>query len=458
MGIYDSAVKFGKGLVSGAADCAQRLGKNQEEFAGRIGSPELSHAKVKDVFTREKLPLPEFAKDHEEFLTEEYKRLYKNIRRKDINQAELNALLRCTQSDIDMTIINNLLHNYNAGEIAELMKFPQKRILQTANGLGVFDKEKRIPRAFSFEELKNILEKYPDLDGDYLSFLTKLEIQPDEIIGKRMFYYDELLPLLKSTKLQDKFLQMTKFEKEIDRFGVEGVQNGNKTGKIPRYIYHLTSKENYEKMLQNGVLQTTSDGWFKQKGIFAVELENLFKRWGNNELWEECPLQLSLLEHAAKDSDKIVILKIPTAKLEQENLYIRSQNQLIPDHFGLSDYFEQICGSTKYKDKEKLDTQDFFDIINHALNKRIANLNSQKHLAYGAPAGQSKLYKQRKEAIEYIYSDPIPMSDVEKIGETNIAELKNLEDEDDIPVETMKNIFKKLLKGKPEENSLILFE
>lgn len=455
MGTYDSALKLGKSL---ALEATQRLSKNNERFAGRIGSPELSHAKPRDVFSKEKLPLSQFAKEHEEFLIEEYKRLYKNLRRENINQADLDALLRCTQNDIDMTIIDNLLRNYSAGEVAELMKFPQKRVLQTANSFGVFDKEKRIPRAFSFDELKNILAKYPDIDGDYLSFLTRLEIQTDEILDKRMFYYDELLPLLKSTKLQDKFLQMKKLEKEIDRFGVEGVQNGNKTGKIPRYIYHLTSKENYEKMLQNGVLQTTSDGWFKQKGIFAVELENLFKRWGNNELWEECPLQLSLLEHAAKDSDKIVILKIPTAKLEQENLYIRSQNQLIPDHFGLSDYFEQICESPRYKNKQQLDTQDFFDIINHALNKRIANLNSQKHLAYGAPAGQSKLYKQRREAIEYIYGDSIPMSDIKKIGEANVAGLKKHEDEDDIPVEILKNIFQELFKGTPEEKSLILFD
>ena len=70
------------------------------------------------------------------------------------------------------------------------------------------------------------------------------------------------------------------------------------------------------------------------------------------------------------------------------------------------------------------------------------------HLTFGELAKFSKLYKQRKEAIEYMYKDEIPFEYVEKIGETDISEYtkngwKNLE-------RNLQEIFKELLKNSPE--------
>ena len=66
----------------------------------------------------------------------------------------------------------------------------------------------------------------------------------------------------------------------------------------------------------------------------------------------------------------------------------------------------------------------------------------------GAPVNESKLYTKRKQAIEYVYKDNIPITDAEKIGELNIAALRSSTEYD--PTKPMRSIFTALLKGTPE--------
>ena len=92
--------------------------------------------------------------------------------------------------------------------------------------------------------------------------------------------------------------------------------------KIPRFIYHMTNKGNYESIVQDGVIKTTLDGLLG-KGVFTTELTNLFKRWRSSNSWQNVSLQEKLIEQVAKGQDEIVILKIPTAKLDSNKLIIR---------------------------------------------------------------------------------------------------------------------------------------
>ena len=146
--------------------------------------------------------------------------------------------------------------------------------------------------------------------------------------------------------------------------------------KIKRYLYHFTSEENYQKILESGVLKTSKDGCYRSlDGVFMVDIENFLKRWGRSKDWRYSDLRAELFYHAAKDSNKIVVLRIPTKNLNQRILRIRSQNRLM-----------------KSRGKE---------------------VNSLCH------ASKRNLYDQRKEAVEYIYQDSIPINGIEKIGEAD---------------------------------------
>ena len=217
--------------------------------------------------------------------------------------------------------------------------------------------------------------------------------------------------------------------------------------KIPRFIYHMTNKRNYESMLCDGIIKTSPDELLGN-GVFATELTNLFKRWRKCKSWGSVSLQERLIEQVAKGNDEIVILKIPTAKLDSDKLVIRSQNRLF--NWAFSDNAEDAFKQIRKMGNES-SPNGWLNKVREILKDIITKQESKKsadHLTTGASAKMSGLYKQRKEALEYVYLDNISMSNVEKIGEVNIAELRKNTEYD--PIRPMKSIFTNLLKGTPE--------
>jgi len=198
--------------------------------------------------------------------------------------------------------------------------------------------------------------------------------------------------------------------------------------KIPRFLYHFTNRKAYESMLKDGKIkfELKKD---QMQGIFMVELSNLFKCWQeNSKAWQDDNLSKLLLGRAKKGDSEIIVLKIPTANIDKKRLLIRNQNQ----------YF--IVKKTP--EFEKLREQ-------WAKTKEIPNGEFQ-HLFVGDKATNSKLYKQRKTAIEYIYPAEIGISKVEKIGEAELPE-----DFYQLPA---KDIYSNLLKNTPEEKAIVLIK
>lgn len=197
--------------------------------------------------------------------------------------------------------------------------------------------------------------------------------------------------------------------------------------KVKRYLYHMTSEENYKKMLETGKITTTSDMQLDYQGVFMTELENLAKKWRNSKEWDFIPenkdgmfLSLALLKQTSKDSGKIVCLRIPTKNLDHDMLKIRSQNKL-------------------------------------GLAEKDSSSRIKEHITKGAPAKDANLYKQRKEAIEYIYQDDIPMDNVELVGMTEIPEITM----DNLAVwskaeqrNVVLDALKKLFQGQPEAKGI----
>ena len=206
--------------------------------------------------------------------------------------------------------------------------------------------------------------------------------------------------------------------------------------KTPKYIYHFTNKKSYEAIKNSGIIKPSQDFKFG-KAIFFTEFANFFKRWPEIK-FESKNLQAYLIQQAAKDYNDIVLLRIPTKHLKKDKLFIRSQNKLVE--------FLDL----KYDDLPEVEYTQDKNGNKVPVCKYIQKTNYKylMHLTFGELAKFSKLYKQRKEAIEYMYKDEIPFEYVEKIGETDISEYtkngwKNLE-------RNLQEIFKELLKNSPE--------
>lgn len=208
---------------------------------------------------------------------------------------------------------------------------------------------------------------------------------------------------------------------------------GFRSKKIPRNIYHLTSYANYKSMLEDGFISKSGKPQHHiEDGIYTLELPNFLKCWGPNKDWGYDDLQKQILRHIVKwinvgDSGKseLVILKIPTAKLDNQKLSVRSLNKL----FG-------------------------FEESNKSLNDVSSKL--QTHIKGSTSAKEAPLYKMRKEAIEYIYKDNIPVEDVEQIG--NIVNIPSLRKDTRFAENPVKFIMESLLAGTPEANNVALLK
>jgi len=220
--------------------------------------------------------------------------------------------------------------------------------------------------------------------------------------------------------------------------------------KVPRYIYHMTSKTNYSDMLANGTILPHNDRWFGD-GIFAVELTNLFKRWNTTKVTasKERTLMKDLVKHISEESDDIVMLKIPTDKLNQENLFARKLEDFI-EITKLTNAFDYIVGALKMNNLP-ISTRENFLRYRYGLKEQIIKFltpETRRNLTKGTHAKYSSLLKQRKDAIEYIYKGSIPITDIEKIGEINLTALQKSSEYD--TAKPMRSIFTKLLEGTPE--------
>lgn len=185
-----------------------------------------------------------------------------------------------------------------------------------------------------------------------------------------------------------------------------------KTGKpdIPRYLYHMTLKQNYEKMLSDGFIKTYPDYVIDElDGIFMFDLKNFEKRWSNT--WFKVANKkvnlgsVLLSKHVSFGSNNdIVMLRIPTKNMDFNKMKIR-----------------------------RLDTTVF-----------------------SAPdsAIYQSVYARRKIPIEYIYVSDINISEVQKLGEVSLKIRNNTELKSAMELKPF-NILLKLFKGHPEEKGII---
>lgn len=192
---------------------------------------------------------------------------------------------------------------------------------------------------------------------------------------------------------------------------IDNIQKQNfGSRKIPRYLYHITDTRSLAKIKECGKIKKSNFTLdFETPAVFLFELKNLTKRWGKNKKWNNNNLAEDLLMQCSHFSPNLILLKVPVTKLEKENLRIRCLGAL-------------FCDS-----------------------------KNTPHITKGAPAEKSKIYKARKEAIEYLYTQEIDFNNVEVLGCANnfISILRD---------KKLKGVLTEFFKGQPEEKCINLLK
>lgn len=209
-------------------------------------------------------------------------------------------------------------------------------------------------------------------------------------------------------------VKITKIANNLTNCPTTGTQLGRRN--LPRYLYHITTENNYQQILKDGYIKGHHDLDLSThlSGVFLFDLKNFSKRWTTTGIdWGDKLFTFAkgLIMQASKDDSNLVVLKISTKTLSQNKLKCRNQ---------LTD--------------------------------------SKTHNTYGDFATNQKHYTRKKNAIEYINEENIPIQNVTKIGEANVGfnlhkAMENLSENifDKIDV---KKILQNLFKNTPEEKSI----
>lgn len=177
--------------------------------------------------------------------------------------------------------------------------------------------------------------------------------------------------------------------------------------KIPRFLYHITTKDNYNKMMQDGYIQI-SKSCTRGQGLYLFEMQNMIKHYKDFD--GERNLGRLLNQVIANSGNEAVLLRIPVSILDAGKLAIRSNAG--PGRNGMK---------------------------------------SSIKAALGDSALASHLYKQRKVALEYIYPNQLPMDNISVVGSARFKDT----DLDDIDENRALELWKELTKHQPEQKGVL---
>ena len=157
---------------------------------------------------------------------------------------------------------------------------------------------------------------------------------------------------------------------------------------IPEFIYHITSAENYKKILDSRKLKFSE--WETRQngcpGIYFIDKQNFLNHWRGCKLFEE----------NASFPDMAELLYVHT----QSSKLIETTEAIVPVPYAI-----QI--PTTALDKQKLLFRPAKTAYIEMVNTLDDNMVSHGKLKNGLPL--SELYKWIvKEPVEYIYTEEIP--------------------------------------------------
>lgn len=244
--------------------------------------------------------------------------------------------------------------------------------------------------------------KYPTHVKNFSKAHRQISKMYDQILGKEPKIYE-------INDCCDYFYAHIAFEKRMNKLlrmnlwaGANISQKVVGKHKIPRYLYHLTTRKNYNQMLQNGYLKISKD-CPRGDGVYMFEMQNMLKQYKDFD--GDRNLGLLLNQVVGRDGSEAVLLRIPTSKMDAGKLVIR-------DNTG---------GGRN-------------------------GMHSCTKVALGDSALASKLYKQRKVALEYIYPEKLSMDNISVVGTSKYDFIQDYKDEN-----TILKMWKNLTQNQPEQ-------
>ncbi len=154
---------------------------------------------------------------------------------------------------------------------------------------------------------------------------------------------------------------------------------------IPEYLFHLTTKDNYKSILQDGYIKKSHDRILNKDAVFLIEKNNYLTEW-SKVFVDKDNLKNRLIEHVNL-GDESVVLKITTKNLHLKKLFVRNQKK----------FFMLYNGQYDELPKNPL---KFIRMITDAI-----------HLRFGTPAFIKKFFNKHK-PYEYIYKDKIETNNI----------------------------------------------
>lgn len=174
---------------------------------------------------------------------------------------------------------------------------------------------------------------------------------------------------------------------------VSTIKPAKKTN-IPEFIYHITSEENYEKILHDKkiIKSTIETGQNACYGIYFLDKDNFLQKWlGRKEpdLSGDVDIGEALMAWTCKGNNPVII-KIPTSRLDLSKLRFR------PYLEACKESFEKLNSDTMKVDS-KLVTE-------------------------GLPLSDLQRYIKTNEPIEFIYKEELPIDIIDSFFTTKFTE------------------------------------
>ncbi|MCD8024208.1 MAG: hypothetical protein LUE64_01595, partial [Candidatus Gastranaerophilales bacterium] len=101
---------------------------------------------------------------------------------------------------------------------------------------------------------------------------------------------------------------------------------------LPEYLYHLTSKNGYDGIMQSGEIRLSTvespDTPYSCQGVYMIDKDNFVQNWintgGNEELSNIDDIGKALLGYTSGGGEEIVALKIQTSNFDVSKVKFRS--------------------------------------------------------------------------------------------------------------------------------------
>lgn len=169
---------------------------------------------------------------------------------------------------------------------------------------------------------------------------------------------------------------------------------------VPKYLYHLTSKKNFDSIMQSGKLKTSS--WEKVQdgldGVYMLDEENFLNTWFDKKypsvFSREDKNQPSMAEQVVRWTSRgedIVVIKVPTSQLDLSKLRIRPYLQA----------YNQVIETMN------VETDEYDDSL----------------FREGLPISKLMDYKNSDEPLEFVYVDEIPANIFSSANQFSISTL-----------------------------------